>query len=218
MAITERKKVVKMKKQNLKWLVLVVVVLLAVVGGVFAYNQHQTTASTNKGRRTLIVYFSRTKGIYGGNLRIGNTKRIADDIQRKTGGTEFEIHTRTPYPSDYDQTARLADQQRREGARPAIKGKMPNVNKYDTVFIGSPVWYNTYPMVVRTFMDRVNLNSRSKTVIPFTTNEGSGLGDTPNVLKQQYPKARTRQGFSVRGTQAAGARSKVNRWLDRLGY
>lgn len=208
-----------MKKSYRNWLVVALVLIIAIAGGIFVSSrQHSASATSSKGRRTLIVYFSRREGIYGGNLRIGNTKRIADDIQRKTGGTEFEIRPKTPYPNDYDQTARLADQQRRSGARPAIKGKMPDVSKYDTIFIGSPVWYNTYPMVVRTFMDRVNLNSSNKTVIPFTTNEGSGLGETPTVLRNQYPKAKTRQGFTVRGNQAARARGKVNRWLDRLGY
>ena len=207
-----------MKKVSRKWIALIAVVVLAIVGGVIINNHRQVSAANSKGKRTLIVYFSRTQGIYGRNLRIGNTKRIADDIQKKTGGTEFEIRPQKDYPSDYDQTARLADQERREGARPAIKGPMPDVSKYDTIFIGSPVWYNTYPMVVRTFLDRVNLNSSSKTVIPFTTNEGSGLGETPDVLKSQYPNAKTRQGFTVRGTQAAHARNQVNRWLDRLGY
>lgn len=89
----------------------------------------------------MIVYFSRTRGIYGGDLKIGNTKRIADDIQKKTGGTEFEIRPQTPYPSDYDQTARLADQQRREGARPAIKGPMPDVNRYHLHWLTSLVQY-----------------------------------------------------------------------------
>lgn len=207
-----------MKKSYRNWLLVALVLIIAIAGGLFVNNRRSASATSSKGRRTLIVYFSRREGIYGGNLRIGNTKRIADDIQRKTGGTEFEIRPKTPYPNSYDQTARLADQQRRQGARPAIKGKMPDVSKYDTIFIGSPVWYNTYPMVVRTFMDRVNLNSSNKTVIPFTTNEGSGLGETPTVLRNQYPNAKTRQGFSVRGNQAARARGKVNRWLDRLGY
>lgn len=207
-----------MKKISRKWIALIAVVILAIAGGLVVNNHRQAAAANSKGKRTLIVYFSRTKGIYGGDLKIGNTKRIADDIQKKTGGTEFEIRPVKDYPSDYDQTARLADQQRRAGARPAIKGPMPDVSKYDTIFSGSPVWYNTYPMVVRTFMDQVNLNSSSKTVIPFTTNEGSGLGETPNVLKSQYPNAKTRRGFTVRGTEAAHARSKVNRWLDRLGY
>ena len=207
-----------MKKLSRKWIALIAVVILVVVGGLVVNNYRQAVAANNKGKRTLIVYFSRTRGIYGGDLKIGNTKQIADDIQKKTGGTEFEIRPQTPYPSDYDQTARLADQQRREGARPAIKDPMPDVSKYDTIFIGSPVWYNTYPMVVRTFMDQVNLDDSSKTVIPFTTNEGSGLGETPDVLKSQYPNAKTRRGFTVRGTEAAHARRQVNRWLGKLGY
>lgn len=208
---------ITMKKIS-RWIALIAVIIVAIVGGVAVNNHRQAVAANNKGKRTLIVYFSRRRGIYGGDLKVGNTKRIADDIQRKTGGTEFEIRPVQAYPNDYDQTARLADQQRREGARPAIKGPMPDISKYDTIFIGSPVWYNTYPMVVQTFLDQVNLNSSSKKVIPFTTNEGFGLGETPTILKNQYPNAKTRRGFSVRGAQAAHARHKVNRWLDRLGY
>ena len=88
-----------MKKVSRKWIALIAVVVLAIVGGVIINNHRQVSAANSKGKRTLIVYFSRTQGIYGRNLRIGNTKRIADDIQKKTGGTEFEIRPQKDYPS-----------------------------------------------------------------------------------------------------------------------
>lgn len=203
-----------MKKKLFKPLTIVVALLLVIGGALFV--GHQRSAASKTGRRTLIVYFSRTQGIYGGPLKVGNTKRIADDIQKQTGGKEYRIVPAKPYPKSYDATARLADQERRQNVRPAIKGKLPDMSKYDTVFIGSPVWYNTYPMVVRTFLDQVDLNG--KTVIPFTTNEGSGLGETPDVLRSQFPNARVRKGFSVRGSQAKYARKDVNKWLKGLGY
>ena len=72
-----------MKKLSRKWIALIAVVILAVVGGLVVNNHRQAVAANNKGKRTLIVYFYRTRGIYGGDLKIGNTKRIADDIQKK---------------------------------------------------------------------------------------------------------------------------------------
>ena len=74
-------------------------------------------------------------------------------------------------------------------------------------------------MIVRTFMDKEPaLNSSSKTVIPFTTAEGSGLGNTTQTLRKSFPKAHHSKGFTVRGSQASRAQGKVNSWLKGLGY
>lgn len=189
--------------------------------GVFAMANQPANAATNKDgkNKVLIVYFSRTKGVYNGPLKVGNTKRIADDIQKRTGGTEYEIVPKKPYPSSYNKTTQVARREQRNNARPAIKNKLPNVKKYSTVFIGSPIWWSQYPMIVRTFMDKEPaLNSSSKTVIPFTTAEGSGLGNTTQTLRKSFPKAHHSKGFTVRGSQASRAQGKVNSWLKGLGY
>lgn len=108
----------------------------------------------------------------------------------------------------------MAQREQQENARPAIKNPIPDVSKYQTVFIGAPVWWGKYPMVVRTFMDKVNLNG--KTVIPFDTNEGSGMANFQEQLQQQWPQANVPEGFAIEGSQAASARGQVESWLQGL--
>lgn len=168
----------------------------------------------------MVVYFSRRKGVYNDpHLKTGNTEVIAKDIQAATKADIYRIRPVKAYPSGYNATTKVAQREQDRNARPAIKGKLPNLAKYRTVFIGAPVWWGEYPMIVRTFMDKEPaLNS--KTLIPFATSEGSGLANFPQTLRKQFPKAKVRQGFFVEGTSAhsAGTGTKVDHWLKRLGY
>lgn len=195
-----------------------VMVLAALVG--FAINPGNSAKAANN-KKTLVVYFSRTQGVYGGSLKRGNTARVADFIKQKTGADTYEIVPKKAYPKSYNQTTKVAQREQNKNARPAIKGKLPDVSKYDTVFIGAPIWWGEYPMVVRTFLDKES-GLNGKTLIPFTTNEGSGLGNTRQVLKKQFPKSKVRKGFSARGTTVknnpGSVQRDVNSWLDGLGY
>ena len=141
-----------------------------------------------KNGQVLVVYFSRTQGVYGGDLKLGNT-------------------------------ARVAQREQDSNARPAIKKAWPDVKKYDTIFIGSPIWWGEYPMIVRTFIDNEKLNG--KTVIPFTTSECSGLGNTAEILRKAYPKEKVITGFSAGGNDVKNnpqaVQKPVNSWLTRLG-
>lgn len=109
----------------------------------------------------------------------------------------------------------MTAQEQREDARPALRTPPPDVSQYDVVFIGAPVWWGEYPMVVRTFMDQVDLNG--KTVIPFSTHEGSGLGAYSSQLSNQWPQANILKGLAVRGSQAADSRADVENWLSEPG-
>lgn len=143
----------------------------------------------SKNGQVLVVYFSRTQGVYGCDLKVGNT-------------------------------ARVAQREQDSNARPAIKNALPDVKKYDTIFIGSPILWGEYPMIVRTFIDNEKLNG--KTVIPFTTSECSGLGNTAEILRKAYPKAKVITGFSAEGNDVKNnpqaVQKLVNSWLKRLGY
>lgn len=228
-----------MKKRVIAFVSVIVVVVAAVVGfNIYRSNQSNSARDssststktsvkkngkvTTKGKngKVLVVYFSRTKGVYGGGLTRGNTARVADFIQEKTKGDSYEIVPQKAYPNSYDATTRVAQREQNQNARPAIKNALPNVKKYDTVFIGAPIWWGEYPMIVRTFIDNVNLNG--KTVIPFTTAEGSGLGNTTETLRKAYPKAKVRKGFTTEGNNVkndpSSVRSDVDSWLDGLGY
>lgn len=224
-----------MNKRLAIFISIIVVIIAAIVGFNFYRSSQSKNESTNvktevrknghvnkKGSngKVLIVYFSRTKGVYGGNVKVGNTARVADFIQEKTKGDTYEIVPKKSYPNSYDATAKVAQKEQDQNARPAIKNALPNVKKYQTVFIGSPIWWGEYPMVVRTFIDNTNLNG--KTVIPFTTSGGSGLGNTREVLEKAYPKAHVRKGFTVEGETVKNdpntVKTDVDKWLNQLGY
>lgn len=186
-----------------------------------AFSQENASAASKDSGRTLVVYFSRTKGVYGGDLKQGNTAQVANFIKEKTNADTYEIVPKKAYPNDYDATTKRAQKEQDDNARPAIKGKLPNVKQYDTVFIGAPIWWGEYPMVVRTFLDKES-DLNGKILIPFTTAEGSGLGNTSSQLKKQFPKAKVRKGFTARGNDVKNNPKKVQRqvnsWLNGLGY
>lgn len=203
------------------WSVLVTLAaaLLFVVG--FGAATSNTASAASKNGKVLVVYFSRTKGVYGGDLKKGNTAQVASFIQKRTKGDIYQIVPKKAYPSSYNATTKVARSEQRRNARPAIKGKLPNVKKYKTVFIGSPIWWGEYPMVVRTFLDKEpGLNG--KTLVPFTTAEGSGLGNTSSQLKKQFKKSTVKKGFTARGNSVKNnpgqVQKRVNSWLKGLGY
>lgn len=222
-----------MKKRISIFIGAIVIILAAVLGWNY-YSGSQRSASTSatktvksnkaakkgKNSKVLVVYFSRTQGVYGGDLKVGNTARVAQFIQKYTKGDSYEIIPKKAYPVDYEKTTRVAQKEQDDNARPAIKNALPNVKKYSTVFVGSPIWWGEYPMIVRTFLDNEDLNG--KTVIPFTTAEGSGLGNTAETLKKTYPKAKVRKGFTEEGdtvkNNPKSVQKEVNRWLKGLGY
>ncbi|PJF07448.1 flavodoxin [Limosilactobacillus fermentum] len=214
-----------MNKRVVAFIVGVVAVLAVIVLGNLARSgatpstnsSNQATSSTKKVAtgKSLIVYFSRTKGVYGGDVKVGHTAQVAQDIQKYTGADMYEIVPKVDYSSNYEQVTKQAQTEIDENARPAIKTPLPDVSKYDTIYIGSPIWWGQYPMIMFTFFDKENLNG--KTIIPFTTHAGSGLANTVETLKQTYLKATVLEGLAVRGTDSSKAAPKVNAWLARLG-
>lgn len=223
-------------KKRLTIFVTVVVVAVVAVGGWLFYRRSQTTnAGSNADSVTtastslqtdsdlsgdhdvLVVYFSRTEGVWNGPLEIGNTARVANFIQEATNADIYEIIPEEDYPTDYEETTERAQEEQDEDARPAIKGDLPDVTGYEYIFIGAPVWWGEYPMIVRTFLDVEANDLQDKTLIPFTTHEGSGLGNTQSQLESQFPNATVLDGFSVRGSNAADAQDDVTDWLEDIG-
>ena len=92
------------------------------------------------------------------------------------------------------------------------------MSQYDTVFIGGPVWWGTYPQVMFTFFKKHKDDLKGKTVIPFTTHEGSGLAGCVNDVKKAFLGANVQKGFSIHGHEVRDGKAKVNKWLNGLGY
>ena len=176
----------------------------------------ETHTMENKGK-VLIVYFSHAGENYSvGNIKVGNTKIVASEIEKVTGGEAFEIIAEKSYDMPYMQLTKVAQEETDRREKPAYKGEVENIEQYDTIFIGGPIWWGTYPQVMFTFFDKHDMNG--KTIIPFTTHEGSGLGTVVEDLKRLYPKANVTNAFSIAGHQVRGGLAKVDDWLKGLGY
>lgn len=168
--------------------------------------------------RTLIVYYSRKGENYWNgtikNLSKGNTEIVAEMIAGITGGDLFEVDTVKPYAADYYTCIDEAKSELREGARPELKKYMDSLDGYDTIFVGYPNWWGTMPMAMFTFLEHYDLSG--KRILPFCTNEGSGMGGSERDLKKVCGGAAVESGLSIHGAEAAGSRGKVEAWVRKL--
>ena len=180
--------------------------------------------NTSDGTKTLVVYFSRTGEQYGvGNIDKGNTAIVAEMIAEKTGADSFEILPKEDYyPYTYDALTDIAKQELNDNARPEIKGTVPDLSKYVTVFIVSPVWWGDWPMIMYAFFEGNRDALAGKTLIPFSTHAGSGLSGFDSKLSGACPDSTVGIGLAISGTDAQNnqdsVRESVDSWLSGLGY
>jgi flavodoxin len=166
-------------------------------------------------KKCLVVFFSHAGENYSvGNIKVGNTKIVADYISELTGADQFEIVTHKYDGMAYTPLTELAQEEARNDERPAFEGKLDNLDQYDIIFIGGPIWWGTYPQVMFTFFDTYDLNG--KTIYPFTTHEGSGLGSCVNDIRRAYPNADVKPGFSIYGHEVRTNKAKVEKWISAL--
>lgn len=184
-----------------------------------------TSSSTQavSGSKPLVVYFSRTGEQYGvGIIDTGNTAIVAGMVADAAGADSFEVVPQEDYPYTYDELTDVARQEQNESARPAYQGDVPDLSQYDTVFLGAPVWWGDWPMIMYTFFDDNADALASKTLVPFSTCAGSGLAGFDTKLASAVLDATVGTGFSALGTDVQndqdGVRSSVGEWLQGLGY
>ena len=182
-----------------------------------------TSAETETGStRTLVIYFSRTGEQYTvGVIDKGNTAIVAEMIAEETGADLFEVlPVDDHYPMTYNELTDVAKQEQNDKARPAYAGELPNLSGYDTVFIGAPVWWGDWPMILYTVFE--NNDFSGKKLVPFSTHEGSGLSGFDKKLASACPDAEVLDGLAVRGNDAQNrqdsVRETVQDWLFGLGY
>lgn len=169
--------------------------------------------------KKLIAYYSRAgNNIVGGNivnLPVGNTEVAANMIQQLTGSDIFRIDTVRKYPADYHETTDIAKQELRQNARPELSGHVDNMADYSVMYLGFPNWWGTMPMAVFSFLEAYEF--ASKTIIPFCTHEGSGMGHSESDIKKLCPDARMLRGIPIRGGSVQRAESAIVEWLRRIG-
>ncbi|UCJ16670.1 flavodoxin [Pseudomonas sp. MM211] len=158
-----------------------------------------------QGSRLLVAYFSRS----------GNTRIIAGMLQRALSTDLLEIQPATPYPEDYLQTVEQARQERNSGYRPPLASTEVDLTSYDTLLLGFPIWGGSTPPVIRSFLAAHDLSG--KTLIPFVTHGGHGLGDSGSILTSHAKGARVLEGFTLEADQERRTMERVNRWLEDAG-
>ena len=165
--------------------------------------------------KTIVIFFSHAGDNYAvGNIEVGNTKIVADYISEITGADQFEIVTHKYDGMAYTPLIHLAQEEANNGELPPYEGEAPDLSQYDTVFIGGPVWWDTYPQVMFTLFRDINLDG--KTVIPFTTHEGSGLANCVSDVKAAFPGATVKGEFAIYGHKVRTGRAKVEKWINGL--
>jgi flavodoxin len=167
----------------------------------------------------LVAYFSRSGNNYVNgnivNLPVGNTEVVAKMIQEITGGDLFHIEAVHAYPEDYTKTTDVAKEELRTSARPKLTGHLETIASYDRIFLGYPNWWGTMPMPVFAFLEEYDFSG--KTIAPFCTHEGSGLGRTVSDIRKMCPKSTVREGLAIRGGEVKNAKNEVSGWLGELG-
>lgn len=155
-------------------------------------------------KNILTVYYSHT----------GNTGYIAKYINQTTGGDIVQLQIVTPYPDIHRD---FTEQVRREldsGYKPPLKVQPASIADYDPLFVGSPCWRGTIATPVITFLSSYDFSG--KTIIPFMTHEGSGMGRSEEHIRQLCPKATVLEGLAIRGRRAVLSSKEVESWLNCL--
>lgn len=150
-------------------------------------------------------------------LSPGNAELIANWIAEETGGDLFSIKTQNKYSSDYDECLNQARKERDNNERPALVGRVNNIDDYDVIFLGFPNWWYTCPMAVFTFVESYDLSG--KTIIPFCTHGTGGLSRTIRDLKNLLPdNCEVLEPIGVYRPEVKNSKSRVLDWLRKLGY
>jgi len=170
----------------------------------FLLHLFDTNAQSMNNSKKLIIYFSHS----------GNTKQLAEWIQDKTNADIIRIVAENSYPSGYQQTIDEMSRQNKGKILPPFKKVDVNIQDYDTIFFGYPVWDMRLPPVVRTFL-RYN-DFSGKTILPFNTHAGYGTGKSVSEIKEFAPKAKVADAFSVRDSNVNNVKDEVGKWIGTV--
>lgn len=165
---------------------------------------------------SMIAYFSRRGENYvSGALRelaVGNTETAAGMIRELTGAALFPIEPAQAYSPRYNDCIAQAQADQRRDARPELKRCPETLEGCDTIYLGYPNYWGTMPMCVFTFLEHFDFTG--KTILPFCTHEGSGLGRSEADIKRLCPGAEVRKGLALHGGSVQSAKPAIARWLE----
>ena len=163
-----------------------------------------TTGCTQK--KTLVLYYSQT----------GTTQAVAEELQKQLGADIERIEAVNPYSGDFQATIQRGGEELKSGEVPAINPLQSNLDDYDVIFIGYPIWFGTYAMPIATLVKENDF--AGKTVVPFCTFGSGGLNTSMDALRKAQPQADIRKGYGVRSARIAAAPKELDRFLKENGY
>lgn len=164
------------------------------------------TMKEAEGVKILVAYFSATN----------TTEGVAEQITESLPADLYEIVPEQPYTDAdlnyHDDNSRSTQEMNDSSSRPAISGSVENMEQYDIVFIGYPIWWGEAPRIVSTFMESYDFSG--KTIVPFCTSGGSGVGSSATNLE-----ALTKDATWISGTRLSGGSSQeeIEEWINGLG-
>lgn len=177
------------------------------------------TETENDNTNIFVAYFSLAGEQYDvGVIEKGNTEIIAEMIADATNADLFKIESTEAYPTTYDGLLDVSKKEQTEP--PEIAGTVDNMENYDTIFLGYPIWWGDTPTIVNVFLQSYDFSG--KTIVPFCTHGGSGLSGTDGTISELCPDSTIGEGFAILGSTAQngrdGAKNSVTEWLSDNGY
>ncbi|WP_429949478.1 hypothetical protein IGJ55_002026 [Enterococcus sp. AZ170] len=165
---------------------------------------------------TAIIYFSRPfENLVDGKkeqLSVGNTKVAAQKIAEILDVDDFELIPEIAYSKAYQAVVAQAEQEKITNERPKYQPVSLNLAKHQTIYLGYPNWWGTFPMIVATFLEENDVSE--KNIYPFCTHEGSGMGNSITDLKKLCPNSTIHIGLPIRGSRVEKSDTAIKNWLQ----
>ena len=167
--------------------------------------------------KTLVAYFS-----YVGQTELnrqiveiekGHTEIVAEKIAKLTNADLYKIEPAIAYPKTYADIVNVVRKENEENPKVEIKNLLENINDYDTVYIGFPIWYRTYPRIIASFLS--NYDFTGKTVKPFCTNDEGSFGIALLELNSQLKGATIKPGLAIHGSEVEKSQDKIEAWVNQ---
>lgn len=180
----------------------------AIVGGVLSRRTRfvrEACAAQPAPGKSLILFYSWS----------GNTRGIATLISQKTGAAMLELELVKPYSTNYNTCIDEAKRDREQKARPELKTVIPDLSRYDVIYLGHPNWWGTMPMHICTLLEQNDFSG--KTIAPFCSHGGGGLGRSVSDIKRISPRATVTDGLSVSSSGGRALSGDIDTWLGRIG-
>ena len=169
--------------------------------------------------KTLIAFFSRAdENYFGGTMKyikVGNTEVAVNHMKSMIDADVFKIEMKHPYSPVYMTCIEEAKKDLKENARPELVSYLDSIDDYDTIILGFPNYWGTFPMAVAAFLERYDFTG--KRILPLWTNEGSGMGNSERDLKKYAPAAKIEKGLSITGSKAGNSDETLRKWLEGNG-